>query len=140
MSFTNAVFLGLGKICLLRWEASGRTVPQHGPKTVGLRSRLNTSTSPFHTPKKEHCHSLSHNSFYVLSSIMSTLNPITTRICACLPPILYHSENPRCTSSGWKTHYLMDPSEKQAKTVRNNFHTRQIRPIKHCISGLTTLL
>lgn len=63
LSIMNTVFLGLGKICLLQWEASRRTVSQHGPKTAGLWSRLNTSTSPFHTPNKEHCHSLSHNSF-----------------------------------------------------------------------------
>jgi len=71
----NTVSLGLGKIFLLQWEASGRTVSQHGPQTVGLRSRLNTSTSPFHTPNKEHCHSLSHNSFYVPSPNRVHLKP-----------------------------------------------------------------
>lgn len=33
----------------------------------------------------------------------------------------------------------MDPSEKQAKTVRNNFRTTQTHPNKDSVSGLTTV-
>lgn len=67
-----------------------------------------------------------------------TFNPIPTRICARLPPIPYHSGSPRCTSSGWKTRYLTDPSEKGAKDRQKQLPSKA-RPIKHGISGLTTL-
>lgn len=94
LSFKNAVFLGSGKTCLLWWETS-RTVSQHGSKTVGLKSRLNTSTSPFHTPKKEHCRSLSHNSFSVLSSAHlkpdyhEDLHPLTSNSLSLREPTLH---------------------------------------------------
>lgn len=128
--------LGLGKTFLEWWEASRKSFTE---KLKACRVKLNTSLVPFTLQTMTNATD-SHSFFHALRWIMFTLNQTTPSSCACLPPILYHSESPRCTNSGWKTHYLTDPSEKQAKTVRNNFPTRQTHPKNHSISGPATVM